>query len=161
VDAGFLTARNTLTQRTIGPECSATAALDAAGLQDGDVAGLAMLQRDYGSLAVKREAGRNHLVMLSVRSGAPVEVARVALARDRVLLRVECDFRERADTARFRYSVDGRIWKAIGDEHKMSYTIPHFMGHRLAIFYHSTTTPGGHADFDFFRVSDKMDGGRR
>jgi beta-xylosidase len=161
IDAGFLEARNTLTQRTIGPECSATVSLDAAGLKDGDVAGIAMLQRDYGYLAVKQEDGRNHLVMLGVRSGSPVEIERVALDRDLVLLRVECDFRERADSARFHYSLDGRKWNAIGDPHKMSYTIPHFMGHRLAIFYYSTTTPGGHADFDFFRVSDRMDGGRR
>lgn len=161
VDAGFLEARNTLTQRGIGPECSATTSLDAAGLNDGDVAGIAMLQRDYGYLAVMREADRNFLVMVGVRSGSPVEIARAPLSQDRVLLRVECDFRDRADTARFHFSVDGRTWNPLGDEHKMSYTIPHFMGHRLAIFHHSPKNPGGRADFDWFRVSDKLDGGRR
>ena len=41
VDADFLTARNTLTQRTIGPECSGTTAIDVTHMKDGDFAGLA------------------------------------------------------------------------------------------------------------------------
>src|SRR5262249_43000573 len=39
----FWTARNTLTQRPIGPESTATVELDAAGLESGDNAGLALL----------------------------------------------------------------------------------------------------------------------
>ncbi len=39
----FLAARNTLTQRVIGPESSATVVLDAAGMQPGDLAGLGLL----------------------------------------------------------------------------------------------------------------------
>jgi hypothetical protein len=34
----------------------------------------------------------------------------------------------------------------------MSYTIPHFMGYRFAIFNFATKTPGGFVDVDYFRV---------
>ena len=34
--------------------------------------------------------------------------------------------------------------------------MPHFMGYRFGLFNYATKTPGGHADFDFFRISDKM-----
>ena len=40
----------------------------------------------------------------------------------------------------------------------MSYTIPHFMGYRFGLFNFSTKNAGGYAEFDFFRVSDKMTG---
>ena len=38
----------------------------------------------------------------------------------------------------------------------MSYTLPHFMGYRFGLFNYATKTPGGFADFDFFRVSDEI-----
>jgi beta-xylosidase len=50
-DTNFLAARNTLTQRTIGPECAGATAVDVSHLKDGDFAGLALLQRDYGLVA--------------------------------------------------------------------------------------------------------------
>ena len=39
----FWNARNSLTQRAMGPESSVTTELDASGLKAGDVAGLALL----------------------------------------------------------------------------------------------------------------------
>jgi hypothetical protein len=38
----------------------------------------------------------------------------------------------------------------------MEYTLPHFMGYRFGLFHFATQTEGGHVDFDFFRVSDKI-----
>src|SRR5262249_16782303 len=43
----FWTAPNTLTQRGIGPESTATVELDAEGMTAGDVAGLALLNQPY------------------------------------------------------------------------------------------------------------------
>jgi beta-xylosidase len=57
VDEDLLRARNTLTQRTFGPESSASIAVDIGNMKDGDVAGLALLQRDYGLVGVKAEDG--------------------------------------------------------------------------------------------------------
>lgn len=157
VDEDFLAARNTLTQRTIGPHVTASTSLDVSALREGDLAGLALLQRDYGCIAVRREEGKYHLVMLSARSGTTTETARVPLQGTTIRLRVKCDFEERKDRAVFQYSTDGTNWQSLGEPHPMSYTIPHFMGHRLALFCFSTQNPGGHADFDFFHVSDRID----
>lgn len=156
VDPDFLSARNTLTQRTIGPECSVTTAMDVGGIKDGDFAGLALLQKHFGLVCVKAEAGTNFVIMVSAQSGSPVEVQRTPLMQTNVFLKAECDFRDKADTARFFYSLDGRSWTAIGSELKMRYTIPHFMGYRLGLFNYATKVPGGFADFDFFRISDRI-----
>ena len=45
VDADFLSARNTLTQRTVGPVCSGTTSMDVSNMKEGDFAGLALLQK--------------------------------------------------------------------------------------------------------------------
>ena len=158
VDADFLKARNTLTQRTIGPECSGRTVLDVANMKDGDFAGLALLQKQYGFVGIKLDGGTNFIVMISAKSGSPVEVQTVPLTGKTVHLKAECDFKNRADTARFFYSLDGKAWTAIGSELKMSYTLPHFMGYRFALFNYATKTAGGFADFDFFHVSAKITG---
>ena len=38
----------------------------------------------------------------------------------------------------------------------MSYTLPHFMGYRFGLFNYATKTSGGFADFDYLRLSDKI-----
>lgn len=156
MDAQFLSARNTLTQRTIGPECSGSTAVDMSNLKDGDFAGLALLQRQYDLVGVKSEGGTNFVVMVSAQSNSPVEVERVPLNQKTVFLKAECDFKNRADKARFFYSLDGKSWRAIGSELKMNYTLPHFMGYRFGLFNYATKTAGGHADFDYFRVTERI-----
>jgi beta-xylosidase len=152
----FLSARNTLTQRTIGPECSGTTVLDAANMKEGDFAGLALLQKQYGLVGVKSDGGSNVIVMVSAKSGSPVEMETVALLQKSVHLKAECDFKNRADTARFFYGFDGKSWTPIGAPLKMSYTLPHFMGYRFGLFNYATKTAGGFADFDFFHLSDQI-----
>ena len=49
----FWSARNTLTQRAIGPESIPTAILDASGLKPGDIAGLALLDYPYAWIGVR------------------------------------------------------------------------------------------------------------
>jgi beta-xylosidase len=160
MDSDFLTARNTLTQRTIGPECSGTTAVDVTHMKDGDLAGLALLQKQYGLVAVKSDGGTNSIVMISAKSGSPVEEQRVGLAQKTVYLRAECDFKNRADTARLFYSLDGKLWTPIGSELKMAYTLPHFIGYRFGLFNYATKNAGGFVDFDYFRVSGEMTGGK-
>jgi beta-xylosidase len=158
VDNDFLSARNTLTQRTLGPECSGTTSVDASNLKDGDFAGMSLLQKKYGLVGVKSDDGTNFIVMVSAESGSPVEMQRVPLAQKIVFLKADCDFKERADKAHFFYSLDGKAWSPIGGELKMAYTLPHFMGYRFGLFNYATKTPGGYADFDYFRVSKKLSG---
>jgi beta-xylosidase len=155
-DANFLAARNTLTQRVIGPECSATTAVDVSHLKDGDFAGLALVQRDYGLIGVKAEGGTNFVVMVNAPGSSPTVVESVPLTRNTVFLKAECDFRNRVDRARFSYSLDGQSWTPIGNELRMNYTIPHFMGYRFGLFTFATKTSGGCADFDYFRISNQI-----
>ncbi len=152
VDTDFLASRNTLTQRTFGPECSATTAIDVSNMKDGDFAGLALLQKKYGLVGVKADGNARAIVMLSAESDSPVEIARVPLAGKTVFLRADCDFKDRADKANFFYSLDGKTWTAIGGALKMVYTLPHFMGYRFGLFNFATKTPGGYVDLDSFRI---------
>lgn len=152
-DTSFLLARNTLTQRTIGPVCSGSTALDVSGMKEGDFAGLALLQRKYGLAGVRVNNGTKTIVMVSTASGRPVDMDSIPLTQKTVYLKAECDFRNKTDTAAFFYSLDNRSWKRIGPSLKMEYTIPQFMGYRFGLFNYATKETGGFADFDFFRIT--------
>ncbi|RNI30361.1 glycoside hydrolase [Rufibacter immobilis] len=156
VDTSFLLARNTLTQRTIGPESAGATLLDVSRMKDGDFAGLALLQQRYGLVGVKFENGAKFIVMVNAQSGRPEEVGRIPLQQNNVYLKAECDFKERKDEANFFYSLDGKTWKKIGSPLKMVYTLPHFMGYRFGLFNYATKTPGGQVDFDYFRIEDRI-----
>jgi hypothetical protein len=131
-DDNIMSARNMLTQRTIGPECTGTTSVDVSGLQDGDVAGLCLLQQNYGVLGVKANGDSKQIVMVKGSAPRPrrgrgrrqesngaspsdATVEAVPLEQDTIHLRAVCDFRDRTDKARFYYSLDGESWTAIGD----------------------------------------------
>jgi len=156
VDSSFLQARNTLTQRTIGPVCAGTAALDVSHLQPGDFAGLSVLQKRYGLVGVQASAGAKAIVMVSAESEKPVEIQRLPLTQDKVYFKIECDFRDRKDVATFFYSLDGQAWRPVGGPLKMAYTLPHFMGYRFGLFNYATQAAGGYADFDYFHIADHL-----
>ena len=156
IDTLFVTARNTLTQRTFGPECSGSTSIDISNMKEGDFAGLALLQRKFGLVGVKYNNGTKSIVMVSNQSGRPVEVLSVPLKQKTVYLRAECDFRDRADIGYFYYSLDGKSWIPIGSQLKMEYSMPHFMGYRFGLFNFATKTPGGFVDFDWFRISKEI-----
>lgn len=144
-------ARNTLTQRAVGPRSTATVALDASGLKTGDRAGFALFNRPFAWLAVERSGGGFALVHFDEVSG---ESNRVPLPGPRVWLRAACDFMR--DTARFSYSTDGRQFSDIGGPHTMAYGLITFQGVRYALFaFHAgPDRQGGHADFDSIRVEE-------
>jgi beta-xylosidase len=156
VDTAFLSARNTLTQRTIGPECTGSTSIDVSHMKEGDFAGLALLQKKYGLVGVKFDNGAKSVVMISAESGKPVEIESMPLSQKTVHLNAECDFRDRADKAHFFYSLDGQLWKPIGKQLNMEYTLPHFMGYRFGLFNYATKTPGGYVDFDYFHINNQI-----
>ena len=84
-------------------------------------------------MGVKSEGGTNFVGMVNAPGGKPNEVERVPLQPGTVFLKAECDFKNRTDRARFFYSLDNQSWTAIGNELRMSYTIPHFMGYRFGL----------------------------
>lgn len=152
VDTILVAARNTLTQRTFGPECRGSVSMDVSKMKEGDFAGLTLLQRKFGIVGVKYVKGAKFIIMLNAQSGKPVEAESVPLNQKTVFLRAECNFRDKADVVHFFYSLDGKKWIAIGSQLKMEYSMPHFMGYRFGLFNYSTKTPGGYVDFDWFRI---------
>jgi len=161
VDTSFLSARNTLTQRTIGPVCTGATSLDVSKMKDGDFAGLGLLQKNFGVIGVQAEGNKKVIVMINASNGSPVEAEKLALKQTTVYFKAECDFTDKKDVANFFYSLDGKTWMAIGTQLKMSYTLPHFMGYRFALFNYATRNVGGYADFDFFHIADSISSNKR
>ncbi len=163
VVSDLLQARNTLTQRTFGPTCTGSVAMDVSKMKDGDVAGLAAFQAEYGFVGIQQTDKNRSLVTAAVREKKPVVLESIPFVGDTVYLRMECDFRPldgrgssdlspRADQAAFFYSLDGETWTQIGEPIPLPYTIPHFMGYRFAIFNYASKESGGFVDVDYFRV---------
>jgi beta-xylosidase len=152
----FLAARNTLTQRTFGPESSATIALDVSNMKDGDFAGLCALQKKYGLVGVKMFNNEKAIYMTGVETNVPLEMQSVPLNQNTLYFKIECDFKARTDKAYFFYSLDGHNWTRIGKPLQMAYTLPHFMGYRFGLFNYATKNSGGFVDFDFYRITDKI-----
>jgi beta-xylosidase len=158
LDTSFLQARNTLTQRTIGPVCSGSISLNVSNMKDGDFAGLGLLQKNYGLAGVKINGNSKTIVMTNASTGKAEEITAIALKQDLVFFKAECDFTEKKDTANFFYSLDGTNWIAFGTPLKMAYTIPQFIGYRFALFNYATKKTGGFADFDYFHIAENISG---
>ena len=165
VRTDILNAKNTLTQRTFGPQSSAIVAMETTGMKDGDYAGLSAFQFYYGFVGVKVSGSSKSIIMVrgstndTSQASTPVEVASVPVNQNRVYLKVSTDFRSQTDKATFFYSLDGIQWTAIGGTLQMAYTIPHFMGYRFGLFTYATKSTGGYADFDYFQLDPAPVGG--
>jgi beta-xylosidase len=143
-------ARNTLTQRAIGPRSVPTTVLEAGGLRAGDVAGLALLGYPYAWIGVRQDAAGLLVEQFDQTTGM---TARRPLRAMRVWLRAECDFL--TEKARFSYSTDGVRFTPLGGEFTMVFQLRTFQGVRYSLFHYNTTgAPGGHADFDAMRVRE-------
>lgn len=153
-------ARNTISQRTFGPECGGYIKLDVSEMKDGDTAGLAAFAEKYGYVAVKIEDGKKYIVTVWYDDNDDVEqefeTERVEITENEVYLRVDCDYKNAADKAYFYYSLDGENWTEIGNTLQMNYYGLHFMGYRYAIFNFPTKQSGGYVDVDYFRVENKL-----
>jgi xylan 1,4-beta-xylosidase len=146
----FWSARNTLTQRAIGPKSTPTTELDTSGLKPGDVAGLALLNLPYAWIGVRCETNGLTVEQFNQLTG---ETKRVPLAAKRVLLRVQCDFL--SEKAVFSYSTDGNSFEPMGDEFTMIFQLTTFQGVRYSLFhFNDGDVPGGYADFDKFTVDE-------
>jgi beta-xylosidase len=156
IDTTFLTARNSLTQRTIGPVCSGIISIDISNMKDGDFAGLGLLQKQFGLLGVQISGNNKTIVMINASTGKPLEAASIPLNQNMVYVKAECNFRDKKDVADFFYSLDGTSWLHVGTQLKMAYTIPQFIGYRFALFNYATKNTGGFADFDYFRITETI-----
>jgi beta-xylosidase len=143
-------ARNTLTQRAIGPRSSPTAVLETAGMRQGDVAGLALFNWPYAWIGVHRDSAGLAIEQYDRNTDRTV---RRPLSAGRVWLRAECDFL--TEKARFSYSTDGERFEPLGDEFTMVFQLKTFQGVRYSLFHYNLLgAPGGYADFDAMTVRE-------
>ncbi len=141
-------ARNTLTQRSIGPRSSPVAVLDTSALRDGDVAGLALFNRPYAWIGVERVDGKTRIARFD---DLTERTQRRELDATKIWLRADCDFI--TERATFSYSVDGRNYLPLGEPFTMVFQLGTFQGIRYSLFAFNTAGGnGGTAAFDSFTV---------
>ncbi len=158
---GIMTARNSLTQRTVGPKSISEVKMDLSGMKPGDRAGISAFQS--GNIYIGAEVAEDGSKALVLRScsrrekdveqfRAPLEGNDLWLKLDYVFTPSEGDQRK-ADTCTASYSTDGENWTAIDYTLQMRFTLDLFTGYRTALYSFSTTGNGGYADFDYFHQS--------
>lgn len=152
----FWYARNSLTQRAIGPVSVVTTELDIKALKNGDVAGLALLNVPYAWLGVSKKNGITELQQYDQQTGA-TSSRKIDPAMP-LWLRVYCNFF--TEKTRFSYSTDGHHFELLGDTMVMPYSLRTFQGVRYAIFNFNTGgAEGGYADFNNFIVEEPRHSG--
>ena len=144
-------ARNTLTQRTVLPGCTAEVTVNAEGLRAGDVAGLCLLIGSYGLIGIEPNEESCFLVMKArkPREQEEREYARIPCCLREVRLRAAVRFDGPEGRVCFEY-LDSSGWKPLGPEHTMTFALDHFTGCRFGLFLYSTREPGGRASFSRF-----------
>ncbi|MFD0783860.1 family 43 glycosylhydrolase [Micromonospora azadirachtae] len=171
--AWFEEARNTLSQRTFGPRQSVETKLDISGMKNGDVAGLAAYNRGFSYVAVKRTDGANTLGIVNRVQPFAVDLDQATLESflpgstvslgdaTEVYLKADLDFASPVGQlwTTFYYSLDGLNWTRMGGRvgpQTLDGSLAHFMGHRVGLFNYATQETGGHVDFDYYLLSDKL-----
>ncbi|AFN75317.1 glycosyl hydrolase, family 43 [Melioribacter roseus P3M-2] len=145
----FWYARNTLTQRAVGPESYAVTLVDISNLKRGDIAGLALLNLPYAWIGItKNKEGDNRLQYYNQQKQKKINLIPVT---NKIWLRAYCNFDE--DFAYLSYSTDGENYITIDDKIILPYQLKTFQGVRYALFnFNKECNEGGFADFDFFEI---------
>ena len=145
-------ARNTITQRTVLPACSAEVSVDGSGMKAGDVAGLCLLIGSYGLIGITREADGFALVMKArePREKEEKELARIPWNEKTARLRAEVAFEGMKGIVRFFFR-KGEEWSPLGPAHTMAFALDHFTGCRFGLFLYAQQEAGGSAAFREFR----------
>ncbi len=147
-------ARNTLTQRVIGPQSIATVELYTKGMKDGDVAGLGNINVPCSWIGVVKD-GRQLTLRCFEQADNDTIDAPVAIADGKLWLRMVGDYDN--DRAYYEFSLDGKTYQQVGDEMKLSYQLISFQGSRHALFaFNKNGKNGGYAEFDNFTVEEPM-----
>jgi xylan 1,4-beta-xylosidase len=145
-------ARNTLTQRSIGPHSIPTAVMETAGLKAGDIAGFALLIQPDAWIGVEKDGNGTTLVQ---HDGQTMSDQRVPLSAPRVWLRADCEYS--TQLAQFSYSTDGKVFHDIGEPFRMLIIGWTFQGVRYALFsFHRGEGEAGYADFDSIEVKEPL-----
>ena len=143
-------ARNTLTQRVIGPTSIATVELYIKGMKDGDVAGLGNINVPCSWIGIVKNGKDITLRCFEQMTNDTVCVP-VDLVDGKIWLRSIGDYDN--NQAQYAYSVDGETYTLLGRMMPLSYQLITFQGSRHALFAFNTQGKnGGYAEFDNFTV---------
>ena len=147
-------ARNTLTQRVIGPKSTVTVELYTRGLKDGDVAGLGNINVPCSWAGIVKEGKQLTLRCFEQLTNDTIDTP-VTLPLDKVWLQLVGDYDN--NTAHYAYSTDGEHYQQVGPEMRLSYQLITFQGSRAALFaFNHKGERGGYAEFDNFTVDEPM-----
>lgn len=148
----LLWAKNTLTQRAIGPVSFSSVKLDASKLKAGDEAGLAAVNMPYASLGIVKTEKGLALRCYNQHTNKTVEQP---LSSKVVWLRLWGDYDK--SLLQFSYSLDGSTWENIGEQMESPYQLKTFQGVRIGLYaFNRNGKNGGAADFDDFKVEEPM-----
>ncbi len=148
-------APNLLLQKFPAPEFTVTAALQFAPEGKGERAGLIVFGFDYAYIGLERTAAGTRLVCVvnrgADRPGAlERETAGIGFGLPEAFLRVAVGA---GAVCRFSYSLDGRIFQPMGGDFRASGD--RWIGAKVGLFASAPAgaRTAGHADFDWFRVT--------
>ncbi len=160
-------AANTYTQRTLTEKCAGSVVIDASQIGDGDFAGLAALEGEYGFIAVTKREGKYYLVAAEHKSkntpwamgvfdkDPPDIKEEIPLKSPKLELKLIFDLTRAKQQVELLY----REKPGKGEYHTLStpvqlrYTLDQFVGVRFALFCYSTKQAGGKAEFTDFNYS--------
>ncbi len=147
-------ARNTLTQRVIGPKSITTVELSVKGLKDGDVAGLGNINVPCSWVGIVKNGKALTLRCFEQLTNDTIDTE-ASLPAGKIWLRCIGDYDN--DQAQYAYSTDGVTYKTVGRMMPLSYQLITFQGSRHALFAFNTKgVKGGSAEFDNFTVEEPM-----
>lgn len=145
-------ARNTLTQRAVGPASVTTVQLDVKNMKPGDVAGLGNINVPCSWTGIVKEKDGMVLRWFEQLNNDTIDTP-VTLNDNKIWLRFAGDFDN--DKGHYAYSTDGVDFIDIGKEMTLSYQLITFQGARISLFaFNKDGKNGGYADFDDFTVEE-------
>jgi beta-xylosidase len=145
-------ARNTLTQRVIGPKSVATVELYVKGMKDGDVAGLGNINVPCSWIGIVKDGNALTLRSFEQMTNDTIDMP---LTSNKIWLRCIGDYDN--DQMQYAYSTDGVNFQTLGRMMPLTYQLISFQGSRHALFaYNVKGQNGGYAEFDNFTVEEPM-----
>ena len=152
-------ARNTLTQRVIGPKSIATVELYVNGLKEGDVCGLGNINVPCSWIGISLSStpskgrGRMYTLRCFEQMTNDTIAVPVGLSNGKIWLRCIGDYDN--NQMQYAYSIDGENYQTLGRMMPLTYQLITFQGSRHALFaYNVKGKSGGYAEFDNFTVDE-------
>ena len=156
--------RNILTQRinafTDKPSLG-TVRLDVSHLQEGNQAGICVLQDPYAYIAVRVKDGQQQIVwrqdqLTENNNFTPSEKTQAIDIDSVIYLRASVDYS--TSKTQFYYSLDNTTFTPLGGQTTLGFNLTMFVGARFGLFCQATEEGDeGYADFDWFSTENQFE----